>query len=105
MNYNPYIAVSDLKGVALKNADGTDALYGDFIVNSLLSGFNEKTTGEEKAKAFKLALRIHSCIDPSRGSGLLELTNDEVTQIKKAAAPGSTVMAYGRLEQFLDNPE
>ena len=96
MRYIANSKIRDIKGVE------TESAYGDFIVNVLLNGFDQKTSGEEKTKAFQLALKVQSAVEWNR---LLDLSIDDVSRIKKAAEPVATVLAFGRLSEFLEHPE
>ena len=95
MRYDTTTFIKNIKG------ENTDNTFGDFIVNVLLNGFNDKTTGEEKTKAFQLALRVQASVEAKSD---VILTQDEVSRIKKAAEPVTTVLSQGRLTEYFDRP-
>lgn len=95
MRYDTTTFIKNIKGENTENA------FGDFIVNVLLNGFNDKTSGEEKTKAFQLALRVQAAVD---ARSHVSLTQDEVSRIKKAAEPITTVLSQGRLTEYFDSP-
>lgn len=92
--------VLGLRGEPLRDVpgpEGKELTYRVAMLQALLSAHTENT--EEKYKVFKLALRLteHPTDEP------IELNVDDAKRIRDSAQSFNAV-GYGRLVDFLENP-
>lgn len=87
----------------IKNFDGTliklndkDITFKSLIIDALMSNFpDEKLDGVEKLKRYKLASKIFS-------SDEVELSTEEIVEIKQVAAKGLVTIAVGQIYEYLE---
>lgn len=88
-----------IKGETLKNEQGQPMTLGDVAVSALLAnhvgedGQPERTSGEEKFKRYRLALKLDGCV------GDADITIDEAAKLKKLVAAAYAPIVVG---QFFD---
>ena len=111
INFNKRLAGFDNKDVEVKSDDKDEIedknkkpeylLIKDVVVNILSANYKDdiKTKPEEKLTRFELAIKIKNA------DSAVELTVEEATLIKKLAAKGGTILAYGRICELIEDGE
>lgn len=86
----------DMKDRPVIDPDGVTITAESLVVNALLADFpEEKASGPEKARRFKLAVKISS-------GGEVDLKAEDVADIKKVVGQAYAPLAVGRLYDMLD---
>lgn len=90
-----------LKGIdgtaPIKDEAGKDFTLGSAVLVALLASFpdDREISGTQKASRFKLALRVEK-------GGCLEVTSDEVVEMKKVVGKAYAPLVVGRAYEVLD---
>lgn len=91
--------IVDLDGKAVKSPEGKELSLRALCENSLLGMSPEsKLSGEEKAKRYALAMKVH-------GNDVVDLSAEEITKIKKVVGDSYSPLAVGRAYELLDPKE
>jgi hypothetical protein len=88
--------ITDLKGIAVKDPSGTELTAQMLVANALLTDFpDEKVSGEEKFKRFKLALAVTNKAE-------VDLKPEQLASIKTVVGKAYTPLIVGRLFEIID---